>query len=67
MVCEDERPDCKNLIEKTGGGEALETYCDTWKKDKAIQQCRKTCNMCKYSVWVQGKHASCDLGTFVEF
>lgn len=46
-VCEDERPDCKNLIERTGGGEALETYCDTWKKDKAIQQCRKTCNMCK--------------------
>lgn len=47
VVCEDERPDCKSLIEKTGGGEALETYCDTWKKDKAIQQCRKTCNMCK--------------------
>ncbi|XP_058954689.2 ectin isoform X3 [Pocillopora verrucosa] len=45
-VCEDERTDCYALVVKTGGGQALENYCNQWKAENAIQQCRRTCNLC---------------------
>ncbi|XP_027058601.1 ectin-like isoform X3 [Pocillopora damicornis] len=45
-VCEDERTDCYALVVKTGGGQALENYCNRWKAENAIQQCRRTCNLC---------------------
>lgn len=58
IVCEDERTDCYALVVKTGGGQALENYCNRWKAENAIQQCRRTCNLCKYSVWVYDSRTS---------
>lgn len=45
--CVDERDDCIWIVEVHNNDKAaIEDYCDTWKNSEAIQQCRKTCNLC---------------------
>ena len=45
--CKDERPDCDYIVKATGGGEKLQQYCNQWKDDAAVKQCRGTCRMCE--------------------
>lgn len=47
LGCKDERPDCDYIVSITGGGEKLRRYCNTWKDDAAVKQCRRTCHMCE--------------------
>ncbi|KAK3699683.1 hypothetical protein QZH41_004148 [Actinostola sp. cb2023] len=42
--CQDDRDDCANIPVK---GEKLRKYCMKWRHDPAVQQCRKTCGLCK--------------------
>lgn len=43
----DEPKDCVRIVDLTGGGENLKKYCDYWKDDPAVKECRKTCGFCK--------------------
>ena len=43
----DEPKDCVRIVDLTGGGENLKKYCDYWKDDSAVKECRKTCGFCK--------------------
>lgn len=45
--CKDERTDCDYIVKATGGGEKLQQYCNKWKDDAAVKQCRGTCRMCE--------------------
>ncbi|XP_073232447.1 uncharacterized protein [Porites lutea] len=42
----DEPKDCVRIVDLTGGGENLKKYCDYWKDDSAVKECRKTCGFC---------------------
>ena len=50
--CEDERDDCYKIIMKTGGtreSDALKKYCEKWRNDPAVKQCKSTCGFCELS------------------
>ncbi|XP_031550835.1 uncharacterized protein LOC116288213 [Actinia tenebrosa] len=43
-ACKDLRQDCDSIPLK---GDKLTEYCEKWKKNPAIRQCKKTCGWCK--------------------